>query len=89
MQCAFQHAYTHQLAGCKASGWSCLVVQVRRHAAEQLYISFLGREDAGDGQEAAPDYEQAADLLLSVAWDGPLEEVVESKQELAELLQLA
>ena len=72
-----------------AAGLTRCLLQVRRHAAEQLYISFLGREDAGDGQEAAPDYEQAADLLLSVAWDGPLEEVVQSKQELAELLQLA
>ena len=63
--------------------------QVRRHAAEQLYISFLGRVDEGEDEGSGRDYEQAADHLLAVAWDGPLDVVSEQKQELEALLQLA
>ena len=85
---------TYATAHCSDRTWQStfrpeLPMQVRRHAAEQLYITFLGRVDEDEGgPEPTRDYEQAADLLLAVAWDGPLEEVLEQKAELQSMLQL-
>lgn len=63
-------------------------MQVRKHAAEQLYISFLGREADLDDEAGSSKYDEAADFLLLTAWDGPTDEVLASKAELATMLGL-
>ena len=63
-------------------------MQVRKHAAEQLYISFLGRDDDLEDEAGMNKYDEAADFLLSTAWDGPTEDVLASKAQLTDMLGL-
>lgn len=78
-------------------------VQVRRAMAEQLYLQMLAvQSDAADDaanneahegfttlqQLPAADMEAALDVLLLSAWDGPLEQVRASRQELAAALRV-
>ena len=63
-------------------------MQVRKHAAEQLYISFLGRDSDLEDEAGINKYDEAADFLLGTAWDGPTNDVLASKAELANMLGL-
>jgi hypothetical protein len=72
---------------------------VRRHVAEQLYITLLSMEPeqlqgmpSDDGAPtAAPcsnDAEAAQELLLETCWDGGLDEARAARDKLAELLRV-
>lgn len=69
-----------------------LCVQVRRHAAEQLYLALLALEpsetggpEGGVDAEAA---EAAQDVVLTTTWDGDLEAAKAARDALAGHLQV-
>lgn len=67
-------------------------VQVRRHAAEQLYLALLALEpsetggpDSGISEDAA---EAAQEAVLEATWDGDMDAVKEARAQLSQLLQV-
>lgn len=61
--------------------------QVRKQAAEQLYVRLMTIEDNGIYPEDV--LEQAYDVLTELAWDGSVELVRPAKTRLLELFGLA
>ncbi len=62
------------------------ILQVRKQAAEQLYVRLMTVEDTGLYSEELLD--QAYDVLTEIAWDGPLESVKSAKAQLLKLFEL-
>lgn len=63
-----------------------LVLQVRKQAAEQLYVRLMTIEDEGTYAEHV--LEQAYDVLTEVAWDGPVEVVRPARNRLLDVFDL-
>lgn len=61
--------------------------QVRKQAAEQLYVQLMTVEDTGVYDEACLD--AAFDILTEVAWDGPIENVKAARSQLLHIFQLS
>ena len=61
-------------------------LQVRKQAAEQLYVRLMTIEDTGLYFEEVLD--QAYDVLTEIAWDGPLESVKSAKAQLLKVFEL-
>ncbi len=61
--------------------------QVRRHAAEQVYVQLLGWE-AGQGAFSEAEQESAMSLLTEMAWDGPLDGARKQCLAIAEALHV-
>ena len=61
-------------------------VQVRKQAAEQLYVRLLTIEDSGAYDEDM--LEPAYDVLTEVAWDGPVEAVKAARAQLMSIFKL-
>lgn len=62
------------------------ILQVRKQAAEQLYVQLMTVEDTGLYSEEALD--QAYGVLTEIAWDGPLESVKSAKAQLLQTFEL-
>ena len=62
------------------------VWQVRKQAAEQLYVQLMTVEDTGVYDEECLD--AAFDILTEVAWDGSLELVKAARSQLLQTFQL-
>ncbi len=62
------------------------ILQVRKQAAEQLYVRLMTVEDTGLYSEELLD--QAYDVLTEIAWDGPLESVKSAKAQLLKIFEL-
>ena len=62
------------------------ILQVRKQAAEQLYVQLMTVEDTGLYSEEVLD--QAYDVLTEIAWDGPLESVKAAKAQLLNVFEL-
>lgn len=60
--------------------------QVRKQAAEQLYVQLMTVEDTGVFDEECLD--AAYDILTEVAWDGPLEHVKATTSQLLQIFKL-
>lgn len=60
--------------------------QVRKQAAEQLYVQLMTIEDMGLYDEDC--LEAAYDVLTEVAWDGPVEQVKAARAQLLQIFQL-
>ncbi len=60
--------------------------QVRKQAAEQLYVQLMTVEDTGVYDEECLD--AAFDILTEVAWDGPIEHVKAARSQLLQIFQL-
>ena len=60
-----------------------LWLQVRKQAAEQLYVQLLTVEDSGTYSEEM--LEPAYDVLTEVAWDGPVESVRMARSKLLQI----
>ncbi len=63
-----------------------VILQVRKQAAEQLYVRLMTVEDTGAYLEEALDL--AYDVLTEVAWDGPLEPVKAARTRLLQIFEL-
>lgn len=63
------------------------MLQVRKQAAEQLYVRLMIIEE--EGMYAEDILEQAYDVLTEIAWDGPIEMVKPAKQRLLGVFGLA
>ncbi len=61
-------------------------LQVRKQAAEQLYVRLMTVEDTGLYSEELLD--QAYDVLTEIAWDGTLESVKSAKAQLLKVFEL-
>lgn len=55
--------------------------QVRKHTAEQLYLTLL--------EEEAEEHQTAADLLLEAAWDDNLRDLEPVHLQLKDMLKVA
>lgn len=62
------------------------LLQVRKQAAEQLYVRLMTIEDSGVYSEDC--LELAYDVLTEVAWDGPLENVKAAQSQLLNIFEL-
>lgn len=62
------------------------VWQVRKQAAEQLYVQLMTVEDTGVYDEECLD--AAFDILTEVAWDGSLEHVKAARSQLLQIFKL-
>lgn len=60
--------------------------QVRKQAAEQLYVQLMTLEDTAVYGEECLD--AAFDILTEVAWDGPMEHVKAARSQLLQVFQL-
>ena len=60
--------------------------QVRKQAAEQLYVQLMTIEDTGVYDEECLD--AAFDILTEVAWDGSLEHVKPARSQLLQIFKL-
>ena len=52
--------------------WTSTVLQVRRHAAEQLYVQLLSWEAGPNRSFTEAEQERCMSLLTETGWDGPL-----------------
>lgn len=60
--------------------------QVRKQAAEQLYVQLMTVEEMGLYDEDC--LEAAYDVLTEVAWDGPVEQVKTARAQLLQIFKL-
>lgn len=60
--------------------------QVRKQAAEQLYVQLMTIEDMG--LYDADCLDAAYDVLTEIAWDGPLEHVKAARSRLLQIFKL-